>query len=84
MGVLGRRRRGFRTHHADILDGNLANKVLPVGIVLGSETQLCDGGAGRDSSYGAGERACRGESTGEHLQGRQWMVRSKTGGERTL
>ena len=71
MCVLGGRGKSSITHHADILNGDLANKVLPVGIVLGSETQLCDGGAGRDGSYGAGERACRGESTGEHLEGRQ-------------
>jgi hypothetical protein len=55
------------THHANVLDGQLANEVLPVGIVLGSEAQLCDSGAGSDGSYGAGERACRDESTGEHL-----------------
>ena len=71
MCVLVEHRRGSITHNANILNGDLANKVLPVGIVLGSETQLCDGGAGRDGSYGAGERACRGESTGEHLEGRQ-------------
>ena len=64
-------RKRLITHHANVLDGNLADKVLPVGIVLGSEAQLCDGGAGSDGSYGAGERACRGESTGEHLDDRQ-------------
>jgi hypothetical protein len=71
MRVLGEGRSRVTTHHTDVLDGQLASKVLPVGIVLGSEAQLCDGGAGSDGSYGAGERACRGESTGEHLGGRQ-------------
>jgi hypothetical protein len=46
MRVLGEHRDKELTHHADVLNGQLANKVLPVGIVLGSEAQLCDGGAG--------------------------------------
>lgn len=84
MRVLGRRRESFITHHADILNGQLANKVLSVGIVLGSETQLCEGGTGSNGSYGAGERTCRGESAGEHLKGRQWAVGKRIGAERTL
>lgn len=74
MRVLEGRRKPLITHHAGVLNGHLANKVLSVGIVLGSETQLCEGGTGSDGSYGAGERTCRGESAGEHLEGRQWTV----------
>lgn len=72
------------TYHANVLDGHLANEVLLVGIVLGSEAQLCEGGAGSNRSYGAGKRACRGESAGEHLEGCQWVVEKQSDTERTL
>lgn len=67
------------THHANVLDGHLANEVLLVGIVLGSEAQLCEGGAGSNRSYGAGKRACRGDSAGEHLEGVSMGVRRAVG-----
>jgi hypothetical protein len=40
---------------------------------------LCEGGAGSNRSYGAGKRACRGESAGEHLEGCQWGGRRAVG-----